>query len=442
MKLVNKITLWFIGIVLLTTPLCMYISYSNIKTQIDNAEINRMKSVNDNVARQLRLGAKTDKYTLGRAIEIEMIKAMPAKRFDVSEKCFKTKDLKRQECKLTVNSYYTIGGSYYRITSYNYVTKAEQILAGMKNGILAKMLVIILAFAIAARLLSRYIFRSFKQTIAAVHEFSITKRDKIVLPQTNTHEFKELNLFLQKMTDKAIEDYSAAKEFTENASHEIQTPLAVIRSKIELLAETAIDQNQADLITEMQIAIEKLSRINRSLSLLTKLENQEYEIAAPIKFCRITKNIFSVYSDLISMKNITLTADLDKDIVLEIHPDLADILVSNLLSNAIRHNFAEYGTIDVKLTRHYFCVCNSGTPPVIPTHELFQRFKKSNQCDESIGLGLAIVKQICEVNDYTIQYEYINQQHCMLVCFEKENTLALSQLLPVADAPVSISAVA
>src|SRR5690606_27361165 len=94
----------------------------------------------------------------------------------------------------------------------------------------------------------------------------------------------ELNCFLERMTDKAVKDYSSLKEFAENASHELQTPLAIIRSKLELLSESDIRGEQALLIGDMQNAVEKLARINRSLVLLSRLENNEYEATEKVPF--------------------------------------------------------------------------------------------------------------------------------------------------------------
>lgn len=417
MKLLNKITLWFIGIVFLVTPLTMYISYNNIKNRVDNAEVKRMQDVNDLVAEQLRTGETPERYTQGRPIMITSFAGpMPEKTLEVVEDADYHEDLKRYECQLTVNSYYEIGGMVYKISSYDYITKSDHILKGMLSALVWKMLLIILAFAITAALLSRYIFSPFRQTMKAIHHFNLRQKEKIRLPYTNTREFRELNNFLVKMTDKAIEDYASVKEFSENASHELQTPLAVMRSKVELLSETAIDATQAELIGDMQNAIEKLTRINRSLLLLTKMENQEYEASGEIRFCRIAKEALGAYSERIAMKNLTITSHIDKNVALEIHPALAEILVTNLLSNAVRHNI-EGGSIRMELTSTELRIENTGHEPDTPTEELFHRFKKSNQCDDSTGLGLAIVKQICEVTGFSVSYTYFNGWHQLCVSF-------------------------
>jgi len=116
------------------------------------------------------------------------------------------------------------------------------------------------------------------------------------------------------------------------------------------------------------------------------------------------------------MKHLTVTTDIDKSINLKIHPALADMLVNNLVGNAIRHNVQD-GKIELTLTHKRLVIRNTGMPPEMPTEELFQRFKKSNQSSDSVGLGLAIVKQICEVCGFSISYNYKNQLHVIQIEF-------------------------
>ena len=425
MKLLNKITLWFIAVVLLLTPISMYISYNNIKNRIDSAETERMMGVNDRVAQQLKAETRTEEYAQGRPIKITALTTpLPDKKVDVLETSYFNNDLKRKECVLTVNSYYQIAGKNYEISSYNYVTKADQILSGMMNALIWKVILIILGVLVTARLLSGHIFSPLRQTMKEIHHFNLKQKTRLKLPETNTNEFKELNTFLQKMTDKAMEDYASVKEFSENASHELQTPLAVISSKLELMAETPITETQAVLIEDMQNAIDKLYRINRSLTLLTRLENQEFEVKENMKFCKLTRDILADYAERITLNNLTVSSKLDENILLKIHPTLAEMLVTNLMSNAIRHNI-EGGSINIELSARKFRMSNTGIQPEIPTEEFFKRFKKSNQCSQSIGLGLAIVKQICEISNFVIEYSYQEGWHILTIWFDKNDSIPI-----------------
>lgn len=418
MNLLNKISVWFIAIVLLVTPISMYISYISIKKRLDNVEIERLKAVNTYVAAQLKKGETPEKTSQGLPISIRQVKSsiLPSSNPEIIHTCLANEKAARNECKIQINSFITTDNKVYKISSYSYITSTDEIMKGMLNALFLKIILITTIVFVTARILSRYILKPFHHAIDGIYQFNIQKKERLDLLPTSTNEFKKLNEFLQLMTDKAIEDYASVKEFSENASHEVQTPLAVIQSKIELLAETEINGQQAALLTDIQNSIDKLSRINRSLILLTKLNNHEFITNEELRFCRVEKETINAYSDHLILKNINLNRTCERDVYVKIHPTLAEILLNNLLSNAIRHNLTN-GNIEIVLTKKFFRICNTGLPPDIPTQELFKRFKKSNQCNESIGLGLSIVKQICEVNAFPIHYDFADGWHSITIYF-------------------------
>lgn len=418
MNLLNKISVWFIAIILLVTPVSMYISYTGIKKRLDNVEIERLKSVNNYVINQIKKGEAPAKTSQGLPISVSLINAKNASPDpEVIHTCLKDKGISKNECKIQINSFAAVDNKVYKISSYTYITATKVIMGGMLIALFWKLLLIIAIVFITARILSEFILKPFHHAIDALQKFSIQKKERLQLLPTSTKEFKKLNEFLKTMTDKALEDYASVKEFSENASHEVQTPLAIIQSKIELLAETEINENQAILLTDIQNSIDKLSRINRSLILLTKLNNNEFPANDKLKFCSVEKEALCMYSDHLALKNITLNRNCEKDVFVKIHPALAEILLSNLLSNAIRHN-VEGGKIEINLKQNCFRIRNTGLPPDVPTQELFKRFKKSNQSHESIGLGLSIVKQICEVSEFSVHYDFADGWHSIRIYFD------------------------
>ncbi|WP_212004861.1 HAMP domain-containing sensor histidine kinase [Chitinophaga sp. HK235] len=414
MKLVDKFTLWFISVIVITTPITSYICLNNIEKKIDDVEIARLKAVNEHTAARLGNGIAPGQLRDTSPTVVTQLAALPNDSVLIRKDPDPDGNRHSLESRLTVNSYYTVNGKHYQVTSSSYIPASRQILNAILDTVAWKLLLIILCVALSARFLSQHILHTLRQTMKKIHNFDLKK--KIAFPETNTVEFKELNTFLKKMTDKAVDEYTAVKEFSENASHELQTPLAVLRGKLELLSESDIDEGQAALIADMHHAVEKLSKINRSLILLSKLENNEFAVSEHIKFCRVAKDVLAAYEDRLEMKNIEVKRNLDKNILLKIHPVLADMLMNNLLGNAIRHNIQD-GTIDIILTHKKLVIKNTGLPPETPPEELFERFRKSNQCSESVGLGLAIVKQICEVCDFRVSYRYKAPLHILQVDF-------------------------
>ena len=117
------------------------------------------------------------------------------------------------------------------------------------------------------------------------------------------------------------------------------------------------------------------------------------------------------------MKSIVLTSQINPDVFVNLIPVLADILFTNLISNAIRHNYASGGSIDIHLASSDLIVRNTGDPLKLPPAELFKRFKKAKQSSDSTGLGLAIVKQICDLSNFKVAYAYAGEMHELKITF-------------------------
>lgn len=392
-----------------------YVTYRTIKSRIDTSAAEHMKSVNNAVASQLSQGIAPAQYINGKEVIVKEV-ADANKQAEISRVC-NAQQAKAQETLLTVSTYHTINGKKYKITTQDHVTSSDQILTGLEISIIWKWALILGLIGISAKLVSRLILGPFNRTLKLVDGFNLRQKKKLEFEPTNTVEFNELNALLKRMTDKAIDDYKSLKEFSENASHELQTPVAVMRGKLELLMQSGVEDEQALLINDLQNALEKLARINSSLTLLARLENHEYEAQQQIAVCKTLRETMNEYAELADMKGITVKKKITNGVEVLLHEDLLHLLLNNLLSNAIRHN-VEDGQINILLTENVLTIANTGAAPEHPTHELFQRFKKGSHCQSSIGIGLAIVQQICDLHGYSLTYEYANGWHTLRVGFD------------------------
>jgi len=420
MKLTTKFTLWYFAIMMVVLLIGGAIVYYEIQWKVSRVEVVRHQRLNDIIAQQIRTGGDYSGHPTRKRATITLV---PADSVPKGISSYYTRgsgwnpEFQANEYRLVVTSFYTIGTQHYRISTYSYIPSFYQLLPGVVDSFKWIFLLLLLLVGISGGLISKYILAPFKRTLRVIQFFDLKKKQPIRLPGTQTSEFRELNEFLIKMTDNALEDYQSLKEFTENASHELQTPTSIIRGKLELLMESDIRDDQAILIAEMQNALERLSRIHSSLTLLTKLENHEYEATATtICFSRLARETLNAFDELIDMKYIDLQISIEENIYLPMHSALADLLLTNLVSNAIRHNIPE-GKIRVRLTRTGFLIGNTGRAPDVPTGELFQRFKKGNSGSDSIGIGLAIVRQICDMMNFTIVYEYASGWHQLAISF-------------------------
>lgn len=436
MKLTNKFTLWYFGITLMVLLIGGAIVYYEIQWKVGRVEVMRHERLNDLIAQQIRSGGDYSNHPTRKRATITQIPADSVPRGISSYYTRGTgwnPEFQSNEYRLVVTSFYTINGQHYRVSTYSYIPSFYQLLPGVVDSFKWILLLLLVLVGISGRLISRYILAPFKRTLRVIQSFDLKKKEAIRLPDTRTAEFRELNVFLQKMTDKALEDYQSLKEFTENASHELQTPTAIIRGKLDLLMESDIHDEQAILIAEMQNALEKLSRIHHSLTLLTKLENHEYEVTTPICFSALTREVLDSFGELIQMKTLDLRTNIEENVYLPLHTALADLLLTNLVSNAIRHNIPG-GMIQVNLNRAGLVIGNTGRAPEVPTAELFERFKKGNPGSDSIGIGLAIVRQICDIMNYTIVYEYTSGRHRIAISFL--SPIPASKLLQNLEVPL------
>ncbi len=417
MKLINKLTLWYLAITTLVLLAGDVIVFYRVQAEIENEVTQRLK-------RDLRHAAEM----LAEGIPVSSIKT---KQIDVKELPFDSPEIHLQttdsmgmfslpsravDRKFSVASSFKIKDKHYYISAYNFIAEPDEILEGITASLAVTLVILLGIVGITSRQISKQILSNFNRTLKTIQNFSLKQKHRMKLEETHTHEFKELNQFLEKMTNKALDDYRSLTEFSENASHELQTPLAIIRGKLELLLDTDINEKQASLIEGIHNAVQKLTSVNQSLILLTRLENQEYPVNQKINFSSVVEKVIESFKELIEMKTLVLTTKIEKDVYLNINSVLADMLFTNLLSNAIRHNTVS-ATISIVLTSSGLVVKNSGDPPKSPTHELFKRFKKDKQNAESIGLGLAIVKQICELSNFKVDYRYVDGQHGLCISF-------------------------
>jgi signal transduction histidine kinase len=313
-----------------------------------------------------------------------------------------------------------VSGRTYKIEIFDVIVESEDIFRGVFQSQTRLFVILGIVLVISSFLISTWLFRPFNTTLQAIKNFSLNDNSIPHLGKTNTKEFKELNGILSHMIRKNQQDYQNLKEFSENASHEMQTPLAVVKGKIELLLQSkSLNEEELQLINSSYSAINHLSKMSRSLSLLTKIENEEFTNFQEINLTEKVKEAIFDFQELLELKEIKMESNLEEDVLITSDPVLIQILITNMFQNAIRHNVAK-GTIFVKLTVNYLRVTNTGKPLQTAASELFERFKKDNQSGETIGLGLAIMKKICDISEFDISYNADKETHTLEVRFTKK----------------------
>jgi len=268
---------------------------------------------------------------------------------------------------------------------------------------------------ITNRFILNGLWRPFHTTLRDIKAFNVADAKNIEQNKGKVDEFNELNEAVQVMSARVKNDFQHLKQFTENASHEMMTPLAVITSKLDMLIQDeTLKSDQLEQLTDIYTATGKLSRLNQSLLLLVKIENNLIKDEEALDLDQMIAEKIRHFHEIIDAKNIHLEKQLNpKKITASRY--LTDILLNNLLNNAIRHNIG-HGSLAVILTGNLLIFQNSGPSTPLDTTMIFERFRKG-QGSEGTGLGLAIVKNICSMYGWKLTYDYNMRMHTFQVEF-------------------------
>jgi two-component system sensor histidine kinase QseC len=294
----------------------------------------------------------------------------------------------------------------------------------LSQGILVTQAILLVALLAGLLLINRYqsakIWRPFYDTLEKLKAFELDKEPRLKLDAGRIREFSDLNQAIRQLVEKNYQVYMNQKAFTENAAHEMQTPLAIFRSKLDLLLQhQSLDSNQAEQIQSLSQTVDRLHRLNKSLLLLSRIENRQYLEKTPVQVPAVVEKTLKQSEDMASAMELDIKADLQEPVIASANPVLADILVSNLLTNAIIHN-VQRGWIRLAVKHSGFEISNSGPPLPFDPGKIFDRFQKNPANAASTGLGLAIVKQICDVSGFSIKYSFGGMEygHTVTVRFE------------------------
>lgn len=284
------------------------------------------------------------------------------------------------------------------------------------------MTVMLILFLTGIFFLNRYIFanlwKDFFDALEKLKQFDSVK-EPVKLGEPDIEEFLELKKVLERMTLRLSSDYKELREYTDHTTHELQTPLAVIKTKTELLMQSSnLGSDEMQLIQAINSSASHLSRLNTTLALITRIENQQFTGRTKIKLSQLLEERLEMFQELTALREISVVRKYsDKEEYIVMDQGLADILVTNLLKNAIVHNL-DGGKIYLEIGNGSVVIQNEGLPLSIGEDELFKRFARDTKKTGNFGLGLSIVKKICEYYGFHISYEYQDQLHTFVIIFQ------------------------
>lgn len=313
-----------------------------------------------------------------------------------------------------ITSFVSINSDKYQIKTWRSTLEYSELVQGIFYLLILLLFFLFLITLFINFWISKTIWKPFYATVEAIKKFR-TNDNVVILPKkTAIQEFTALNNSLSTMMEKMIADYNNQKKFTENASHEIQTPLAVIKAKIDLLVQSKnMNENDLKLIMSIDDSCSKLIRLNKSLLLLTKIGNNQFLEVSEVSFEKVTANALSLFEEQIINSNLEIKQTIEADFKFKMNPDLCFILINNLLQNAIRHN-VKNGFIKIEINENRISISNSGNQTALATN-IFERFQKNSTSNQSIGLGLAISNEITAISTLDLKYQFVLNAHSFTI---------------------------
>lgn len=318
--------------------------------------------------------------------------------------------------RLLRSAFATPDGKHYELKVISSMVEEDDLIEDLLYSLLWLYLIIIITMLVVNTILIRRIWAPFYKTIEQLKRFRLGSKYTFNAPETKVKEFTALNETIDLLLQRNQEVFESQKQFIENASHELQTPLAICINKLELFAEsTDISEQEMESIASVLNHLERMTRLNKSLLLLSKIENNQFEISEPVNLNEMLSRTLNDLEDFSTHKQVTLTFDDIETLRPRIPTDLAQILLSNLIKNAIVHN---YGGGNVKITadKGALEIQNTGMPQALDIEKIFSRFYKNSASGQSTGLGLAIVKAITDIYKLKISYHF-DGNHVMRIQF-------------------------
>lgn len=311
----------------------------------------------------------------------------------------------------------SVAKKHYQVTVSKSQVETEELLRLIILVTFVMIALILLASFLINRTVLNRLWQPFYHSIEEIKKYDLSSQSKLILTDTEIDEFALLNNSVCVMTERVQNDYTSLKEFTGNAAHEMQTPLAVIRSKIEtLMQDETVLKGNTKAVIEIEKSVNRLSKLNQSLLLLAKIENRRFRLNEPTRLDVIILQKLDELNDLIESAELTITTHITPHTIL-FHHQLAEIVISNLLNNAIKYNYQK-GAVLIELTPAFLRVSNTSKLPALEQQKVFQRFYRSEHTvQEGNGLGLSIVKQISELAHFNCAYNYSDNQHSFTITF-------------------------
>lgn len=412
MKLANHLTIrlsgLFIIIFLTWSAIYIFVQMAEIYDGIDEG-LNNLKqefiikaNASDDFIEAMSLhdpiNVIVDKITHDEAIQLK-------ETYSTAKVYFPSEDENEEVRMLTTAFLCERDQQYYSLKLFTSTVESEDLIKNMFYLLGSLWVILGITIVVALKKIINKSNRPFYMVLDNLKKFKLNSSKMIDFPQTSISEYKELNSSIQNLLEKNINTFTEQKNFIENASHELQTPLTIAISKLDLMMNSSeLSEDQLEELNTVLRGLNRMKRLNSTLLLLSKIRNRQFVDNAEVDLSLIFEDTIEDFRDLAEYKGITINIVKNGRAIVTMNKDLAHILATNLIKNAVIHNI-KGGYIHIHIKEESITIMNSGSA-IGKDINIFERYSSQSEDSQSSGLGLSIVKSIADLYKFRLSYQY------------------------------------
>lgn len=424
MKLVCRILLhlaWALSLLLAAWAVLFYVTMiDEINDEMDDALEARAEVILTRVLAGRELPAPASEgnnaYFLNE-VSAEYAAAQPRERYSDEEIFIHERD-DEEPARVLRKVFHDRDGRWYELTVMTPTIEKEDLREAILGWIVSLYLFLLGMILLVTVVVLYRTMRPLYALLRWLDGYTVGAQNPPLVVETSVTEFRRLNDAARRYAERAEETFERQKQFIGNASHEMQTPLAVCRNRLEMLVDDAptLTEEQLGEIAKVQRTLDYLVRLNRSLLLLSKIDNGQFPETEAVDMNALVRRTAEDMEEIYAYRNMRFTLADEGPLTVRMNPSLAGSVVANLVKNAFVHGDAG-GEIVVTVAPRRLTVANSGAGGPLDAGHIFDRFYQGAKKEGSTGLGLAVVDAVCRLYGLKIAYSHADGRHCFTVNF-------------------------
>lgn len=306
-------------------------------------------------------------------------------------------------------------GRFYELKIWQSTLERDDLVEAIVTSLVVLLVVLLLCTSLATRAVLKSIFTPLNRIMEWIGNFVPGQACRPLTVRSRIREFRMLAEALSEMNRRGEAAYEQQKQFIENASHELQTPLAAIQGRLELLADTpGLDDKQLQCIDQAFRQLSRAVQLNKTLLMLSRIANGQYPDRTDVNLNHIVDDTLEMLSEVYADRQICFETDDAGSCCVRMNEMLARVLVGNLLKNAVVHNVRN-GHVRVRITPAMLTVSNGGDTPLDPARIFIRFYHSTSGHTDSLGLGLSLVESIVNLYGFSLTYRFTEGEHVFVL---------------------------